>query len=104
MLLQRLKEYADTRMNLPPQLYSETAVRYIIELDAIGKPLGIIDTADPANPKTKRGQRYAMPQVSRSVGIAPLLLADNAEYTLALGRETSKPDRVAACHAAYRDI
>jgi CRISPR-associated protein Csd1 len=104
MLLQRLKEYADTRMELPPQLYSDTAVRYIIELDTTGKPLGIIDTADPANPKTKRGQRYAMPQVSRSVGIAPLLLADNAEYTLALGRETSKPDRVAACHAAYRDI
>jgi CRISPR-associated protein Csd1 len=103
MLLQRLKEYAE-RMEQSPQLYSETAVRYIIELDATGKPLGIIDTADPANPKTKRGQRYAMPQVSRSVGIAPLLLADNAEYTLALGRETSKPDRVAACHAAYRDI
>ncbi len=104
MLLQRLKEYADEHMDMPPKLYSSTVVRYIIELDATGKPLGITDTADPANPKTKRGQRYTMPQVSRAVGIQPLLLADNAEYTLALGRETSKPDRVTACHAAYREI
>jgi CRISPR-associated protein Csd1 len=45
-----------------------------------------------------------MPQVARAVGIQPLLLADNAEYTLALARETSKPERVAACHAAYREL
>src|SRR5438477_367664 len=66
MLLQRLKEYADHRMELPPQLYSETAVRYIIELTVDGRFLGMTDTADPSNAKTKRGQRYLMPQVTRA--------------------------------------
>jgi CRISPR-associated protein Csd1 len=104
MLLQRLKEYADHRMELPPQLYSETAVRYIIELTIGGRFLGMTDTADPANPKTKRGQRYLMPQVTRAVGISPLLLADKADYTLGIGGEQSKPERVAACHRAYLDM
>lgn len=101
MLLQRLKEYADNRLKLPPTLYSETAVRYIIELDATGRAVGLIDTADAGSSRTKRGQRYVMPQITRSVGIKPLLLADNAEYTLGLAREASKPERVAACHRAY---
>jgi CRISPR-associated protein Csd1 len=103
MLLQRLKEFADLRMRdeLPPRLYSETPVRYIVELDADGRPLGVTDTADPSSPRTKRGARRLMPQVSRSVGIQPLLLADNAEYTLGLAREGSRSERVAACHQSY---
>lgn len=103
MLLQRLKEYADNRMDMPPVLYSEAPVRYIIELGVDGRLLNPrpIDTADNANAKTKRGQRRLVPQVTRSVGITPLLLADNAEYTLGLAREASKPERVAACHASY---
>jgi CRISPR-associated protein Csd1 len=103
MLLQRLKEYADQRLELPPTLYSETPVRYIVELDEVGRLLNPqpTDTADPISPRTKRGQRYLLPQIQRSVGITPLLLADNAEYTLGLAREQSKPERVAACHRAY---
>lgn len=104
MLLQRLKEYADRRMALPPQLYSETAVRYVIELDERGTALGLTDMADPASPRTKRGARMLMPQVSRAVAIKPLLLADNAEYTLGLARETSRPERVAVCRQSYLDL
>ena len=104
MLLQRLKEYADNRMELPPQLYSETSVRYIIELTADGRCVGITDTADPTDAKTRRGHRYLMPQVTRAVGISPLLLADKADYTLGIGGEQSKPERVAACHQAYLEM
>lgn len=106
MLLRRLKEYADERMDLPPALYSETAVRYIIELDASGRLLSAqpTDTADPSNPRTKRGQRFLMPQVTRAVGIKPLLLADKADYTLGIGGESAKSDRVRACHEAYREL
>ena len=80
MLLQRLKEYAD-RLKLPPTLYGEGAVRYIIELDGTGRLLNRqpTDTADPANPRTRRGQRRHVPQVQRSSGIRPLLLADHAK-------------------------
>lgn len=103
MLLQRLKEYADERLKLPPRLYSETSVRYIIELDGTGRLLNPqpTDTADPASPRTRRGQRRLAPQIQRTAAIRPLLLADNAEYTLGLAREDSKPARVADCHRAY---
>lgn len=105
MLLQRLVEYAD-RIDLPPPLYSETSVRYIFELDEEGRLLNPrpTDTADPTNKSAKRGERRLVPQVTRSVGIKPLLLADNSEYTLGLARPDSKPERVAACHQAYVDL
>ena len=106
MFLQRLREYADGRMELPPVLYSETPIRYVIDLDLDGTPrTGIpTDTADPSSPRGKRGVRRLAPQVARSVGIKPLLLADNGEYTLGLAREESKAERVAACHDAYREL
>src|SRR5262245_50280381 len=105
MLLQRLNEYAD-RLDLPPMLYSESPVRYIIELDRTGRLLNPqpTDTADPASPRTRRGQRRLLPQVQRAVGIKALLLADNAEYTLGLPRDAAKAARVAACHQAYLDL
>jgi CRISPR-associated protein Csd1 len=106
MLLQRLKEYADQRLVLPPTLYNETPVRYIIELDSNGRLLNPrpTDTADPASPRTRRGQRRLAPQVQRASGVKPLLLADKAEYSLGLGTENSKPDRVAKRHRAYMEL
>lgn len=103
MLLQRLKEFADERMYMPPVLYTERPVRYIIELDVEGHLLNPrpTDTADSSSPKTKRGQPRLVPDIQRAVGIKPLLLADKADYTLGLGGQDAKPERVAACHAAY---
>ena len=106
MLLQRWKQYAEERLALPPRLYDEAVIRYIVELNAKGRVLspGPIDTADPSNWRTRRGQRFLMPQLQRANVIRPLLFASNAEYTFGLGREKSKPARVAACHAAYLDL
>lgn len=106
MLLQRLKEYADVRLKLPPTLYSETAIRYIIELDGTGRLLNPqpTDTADPGSPRTRRGQHRMAPRIQRTTAIRPLLLADNAEYTLGLAREGSTPSRVAECHRAYLEL
>lgn len=103
MLLQRLREYSE-RLDLPPTLYDHVALRYVIDLAADGTPAGITDTADGASASIRRGVRRLAPQVKRTVGIKPLLLADNAEYTLGLGRDGSRPDRVMAVHAAYLDL
>ncbi|HLZ71305.1 MAG TPA: type I-C CRISPR-associated protein Cas8c/Csd1 [Dehalococcoidia bacterium] len=106
MLLQRLKDYADECMQLPPPLYSETPIRYVIELNEDGTPRSRIptDTSDPKDPRAKRGQRRLAPQVQRANVIRPLLLADKADYTLGMGGEGAKPERVAACHVAYLDL
>lgn len=105
MLLQRLREYSD-RLDLPPTLYNEAPVRYVVELDTDGWLLNRqpTDTADPSSPRTKRGQRRLVPQVQRASGIKSLLLADKADYALGYAGEDGKPERVAACHAAFLDL
>lgn len=106
MLLQRLREYAIERMDLPPKLYAEAAVRYVVELSETGDLLSRepIDLADPSTPRTRRGIRRPMPQVVKTSGIVPLLFADNSEYTFGLARSASSQARVDSCHQAYLDL
>jgi len=105
MLLEKLLEYAD-RLDLPPALYAEGPVRYLIELDATGHLLSPepIDTADPASPRTKRGQRRLVPQVARSSAVKPLLLCDKADYVLGYVADPSRTPRVKECHRAFLEL
>lgn len=105
MLLQRLEAYAE-RLKLPPRLYSENPVRYIVDLDAEGNLLSStpIDTADPSSARTRRGVRRLIPSIQRTVSVKPLLLADKAEYVLGYLVETSRPERVASCHSAFMEL
>lgn len=108
MFLQRLVEYAD-RLDLPPALYSEGPVRYLIELDTTGRLRNRepIDTADPSSPRSRRGTRRPVPQVQRAVKIKPLLLADKAGYTLGVAPEDGDErvrDRAQVCHQTYVDL
>lgn len=106
VLLRVLKEFHERTADDLPPLYARTPIRYIIQLDGQGKPLGRrpIDTSDPSSPGTRRGQRYPAPQIVRSSGIKPLLLADKADYVLGFTPEGSKPERVAAAHRAFTAI
>src|SRR5713226_5749379 len=79
MLLQRLKELTQRPgFTLPPRLYAEGPVRYLIELDRTGRLLSPtpLDLADPGSPATRRGQRFLVPQIQRTSSVRPLLLAD----------------------------
>lgn len=91
-------------MELPPPLYSETPVRYIIDLDGDGRFLELSDTADPKDPRRRRGIPRLMPQVVRTSGIRPLLITDKADYVLGFTKEGAKPERAAAAHQAYRAL
>lgn len=108
MLLQRLVEYADRleeQDELTPPLYKKKWVRYVIELDENGRLLNPhpIDLA-AAEGGQKRGQQRSVPHIVRAAGVKPLFLADHAEYTFGLARETSRPERVKQCHAAYIEL
>lgn len=101
-MLQRLREYSE-RLDLPPVLHAESPVRYIIELDGDGRLLNPrpTDTADPSNPRTRRGQRRLVPQVQRTSGIKALLLVDKADYALGYRGAGGKAGRVRQCHDAF---
>ena len=104
MLLKKLTEYSE-RLDLPPSLYSEGPCRYFINLNPDGKFLPpLVDTADLSSPRTRRGQRRLLPQIQRSSGIRPLLMADKADYTLGYAPDPKRADRVRKCHQAYLDL
>jgi CRISPR-associated protein Csd1 len=100
-MLSQLVEYSE-RLERPPVLYSPATVRYAILLDGDGRLLSPepVEMSDPAAPRLK-GRKLLVPQVQKTSGVRANLLNGNAEYTLGIGRETSKPDRVRDCHAAY---
>ena len=103
-------------MKLPPTLYSEAPVRYLIELDGDGRLLTPqpIDTSDPASRRTRRGTPRLVPQIQRASGIKPFLLVDKADYVLSYvgtvansssdEQRQKRERRVAACHDAYLDL
>ncbi len=106
MLLSKLKEYADERMGVQPPLYANTPVAWLIELRSDGRPLvpRPTDLTDPSTPRRKRGLDMSAPEIQRSSGIKPLLLADNGEYTFGGARDRNKQERVTKAHAAYREL
>ena len=107
MLLQRLREHAESNVfDLPPVLYSPRPVRYVIDLDRRGRLLNpeSLDTRSQNNEESRVGMVMLAPYLSRSKGIQPLLLADNAQYTLGVSPNGANSERVKAMHAGYLDL
>ena len=106
MLLQKLVEFEADGFETPPPMYALKPVRYLMDLDSDGSLLSTtpIDTSDPDDRQSRRGFMRMAPSVVRSNTVRPLLLADNAEYTLGAAREESRPERVSAMHDAYREL
>lgn len=101
MLLQRLREYAEERMSLPPPMYSEQPIRYFFALKENGQFLTLRDTADKNDKALSGGISLFAPHVKRSSKVRPKLLADNSEYVLGLSKQKSNPDRVQQQHARF---
>lgn len=98
MILSALKDYADHRMTLPPAMYGETKVAWLISLSEAGRYEGYVSLKSK---EQKRGQPIVAPHVGRTVGVKPKLLADTGEYVLGIGRPASKPERVKDCHTQF---
>lgn len=101
MLIKRLVEYTE-RLDLPPAMYAEIPVKWLIELTIEGKFLGFTKTT--SGKKNDRGLEQLVPTLTRSVAIKPKLLCDNGEYVLGLARPNSKQERVDECHAAFKTL
>ncbi len=86
MILAKLKEYADTQMQLPPEMYKPTAIRWYVNLKLNGElesftPLG-------GDKNSRNGIELDMPYGDRTGStIRPVLLADTGEYVLGIVRK-----------------
>jgi CRISPR-associated protein Csd1 len=109
MLLQRLIEYADRSADndhgVVPAFYERKPVRWVLNLDNAGRPVGgLEDQANPDDPDRRFGTPRLIPRVSRTVAISPALGADNLEYVLGWIAEDSNSVRVPKQHAAFRQL
>ena len=103
MILTKLKEYAETQMTLPPAMYAEIPVRWLIYLNPDGTLQSFISRG--GNTKAdKRGESMVTPHVTRSSGVKPKLLADTGEYVLGIGRPESKGDRIKDYHQQFKTL
>jgi len=94
MLLKALYDFAHERKLLDDLAFSPKAVRWIIEIDAIGKFLGVVSTHTDDN---KRGKEFLCPQTTRAkngAGVAEFL-ADGltAIFALDLAPEADMPEK-----------
>ncbi|MCX2949001.1 type I-C CRISPR-associated protein Cas8c/Csd1 [Lentzea sp. NEAU-D7] len=78
----------ELRLN-PDGTLSGDRLESLVAPDAAGKP---------------RGAEHAVPAVTRTVGVAPNLAADDVQYVLGWDDADSKPARVAQCHAAFIEL
>ena len=101
MILTKLKEYAEQRMDLPPTMYGENKIAWYIDITIDGKFEAFIPLKSK---EAKRGIAMITPHIGRSSGVKPKLLADTAEYVLGVGREKSKPERVKECHEQFKAL
>ena len=103
MILTRLKEYADERMDLPPEMYQAAPVRWIINLGSDGTLDGFVPTGGDER-ANRRGVLMLVPHIVRSSAVRPKLLADNGEYVLGIERPGARPERVADAHRQFKQL
>jgi CRISPR-associated protein Csd1 len=104
MILTKLKEYAETQMTLPPSMYAEVPVRWLINLNPDGTLRGDFTPRGGNTKADKRGEPMVTPHVTRSSGVKPKLLADTGEYVLGIGRPESKSDRIKDYHQQFKAL
>lgn len=108
MILQALADYyrrkqadPDPSQRLPVYGFEEKEIPFILEIDAAGRLVQILDTRSGEG-KKKTAQRFLVPKaVKKTSGVAANLLWDTAEYVLGIDTR-GKPERVAEQHAAFR--
>ena len=101
MILTKLKEYAEQQMELPPAMYNQRRIAWLISLTIDGGFEGSICWKDRSHKETKKGREIVAPDLGRTVGVKPKLLVDNSEYILGIGTAT-KPARLIDCHEQFK--
>jgi CRISPR-associated protein Csd1 len=104
-MLAQLKEYYERQGDRTPPLHLRMPVRYVVELDqagALSNPVPI-DRATGNAKGTSRGTPLVVPNIVRSSGDAPMLLADGSDYTFGVDPD-ARPERRSERHRLYSDL
>lgn len=98
MILRRLKEYADTQMNVPPAMYAETRIRWYVDLSNDG-------TLEGFTPIDEDLQLVVPYRDRAGRAVRPILLADTGEYSLGIPRKKGGSlEQVKLRHQAFIEL
>jgi CRISPR-associated protein Csd1 len=105
MLLQRLREYAQHHQDTAA-FHRDRGFTWALDLDEHGGLVAprLRNILQEDTKGKLRPTRHSVPTAVRTVGVASNLAADDLQYVLGWADATSKPDRVAHCHAAFADL
>ena len=106
MILTQLYELSRTLAGSDPipSMYGKVKVRWLIPIDADGSLRGDFTNLQGATRAEQRGKEYLMPDLVRSSGIKPKLLADNGEYVLGLQKEGGDVKKVSERHRQFKSL
>lgn len=96
--------YQRTEGEPMPSMYGMVKIRWLIPIDAEGCLRGSLIDLKGATKAEQRGKTYIMPDLIRSSGIKPKLLADNGEYVLGLQKEGADAKKVAERHRQFKAL
>ncbi|RCW45125.1 CRISPR-associated Csd1 family protein [Halopolyspora algeriensis] len=103
MLLQRLVDYAHQHTTSAP-FHRQREFIWRLNLPSDGGPARLFSVLQADGRGKLRGEFQVAPSVTRTVGVAPNLGADDVQYVLGWGDETTKPDRVRQCHEQFVEL
>jgi CRISPR-associated protein Csd1 len=105
MLLQRLVDHASRDPAAKP-FHRSRQFQWELRIDEQGRLLssGLESLMQPDAKGKPRGVDHIVPSSVRTVGVAPNLAADDAQYVLGWTDAGSKFDRVARCHEAFVEL
>lgn len=105
-MLRRLREYSERQVEPVLTGYGQTAIRYEIQLDGEGRPIGdgLVTLTGAEGRRQDRGRTFSAPALVRTVGIKAKLLVDNGEYALGIARPTGPAGKVADRHRAFIEL
>lgn len=115
-LLRELYDYAEERLELPPEMYVERPIAYYVDLDREGALKGVVEAGERSISGHSVPEIVAVPRlaVNRSgVKPNPLLMADNGEYALGISRRqggtnlaqaAKEEEKVRARHEAFVEL
>jgi CRISPR-associated protein Csd1 len=101
VLITRLVQYAEHSAGRTPRYYRNRVIRWALAIDASGR-LKLLDLAEDG----RHGKAMATPYLTRTSGIAPMLLSDSLEYVLGVPKDDTDKARAGADkrHDAYLDL
>jgi CRISPR-associated protein Csd1 len=87
-----------------PSMYGKIKIRWLVQINADGSLRGTFFDQKGATKGEQRGKEWVVPDLIRSSGIKPKLLADNGEYVLGLQKEGADAKKVAERHRQFKEL